>query len=49
MVGGVVSPRIVRNKDCLPTEVFIEELFNDFAFAQKLGEAILVHTYGKKK
>lgn len=50
ILGGVVSPKLSRKKEeCTPDSIWIEELFSDWTFAQKLGQEILSYTYGKKK
>jgi len=48
ILAGVVEPKLVRKKDD-GEGILAENLFTDWGLANKLYDAILEYTYGKKK
>lgn len=49
IMAGVVSPKLVRKQEEDPNAVVVDEILNDWMFAQELCAEILQFTYGKKK
>lgn len=48
-LSGVISPKLIRKQDDSSEAIYVDELFDNMEFAQKLYQSIFIHTYGKKK
>ena len=48
LLGAVLKPSLTRDENC-GDKICINEIFNDWDLANKLYEAIISFSYGKKK
>jgi hypothetical protein len=49
IMAGTVKPKLVRKIEDDKTAIPIDDIFKDWLLAQKLSQAIMDHTFNKKK